>query len=1066
MPGSRFDHQFSWIMALEDEPSRDQGLADLLERSGFAYGSRSATNLMLLQNSFSVEQLLKVTLAALHAPSPDMALNGFERLAGVLDREILTALVKNRKRLGQALLVCGSSPFLTNLAYKTPSLFGKLFLEQELDQGRSQDEQLQALRLTLPAEADMTQLMKVLRSFKRAEILRIAARDLCGLASLEEVTRELSDLAAVTLQAAYETCHRLLTHEYGTPLMSTDNGSREAAMTIIGMGKFGGRELNFSSDIDIIYFYESDRGESSGVDDGRGGRKGVVSLHTFFNKLAEQVTKALHQVTEDGFVFRVDVGLRPEGKSGDMAVSLRSAEVYYESWGQSWERTAMLKARPVAGSLELGEQLLQLLSPFVYRKYLDYNLIEDMKLMKQKIDASLARNREGESNLKLGRGGIREIEFFIQALQLVYAGKTPRLRERNSLKALELLTDARIIGEEDCRQLSEAYRFLRTVEHRIQVVQERQTHSLPCGAEEMKALARRCGFLRENGPERFAETLETHRSHVSAIYGGLFHSRDEKLQQAAHPEILCLLDTKADPDLVKDLLAERRLEDVDRAFDNLNLLRGGKVRGNITERSRRILAQIAPPFLHYLLESPDPDMALANAERFLAVVAGRSSFYALLAENQETLQLLATLFGTSEFLSKILIGHPELLESMVARTYASMIKPREMMDEELSSLLLQAEDLEERLDVLRRYRNEEFLRIGLNDIHGKLGQGSITAQLTDLAEVCLEEAYGIAKAELSRFGHPRWKSDGSSQPANLAIIGMGKLGGRELNYHSDLDIIFIYDHQGETDGAKQITNHEFFAKLAQKLISVLSTQTREGYVYKLDTRLRPSGNAGPLVTSLESFLSYHRSEAQIWERQALSKARVVFGELSLSLSIDAVTRQSVFGHSIDEEGRREIHRLRMRMEHEIAKEGEGTYNIKTGRGGMVDVEFIAQYLQLRHGCRYPELRYPNTVTTLKEVRALQLLNQHDADILINGYKFLRKLENRLRLLHDHSINDLAGDPRYLDKLARRLGYDPKLRHPGQALIKDYEATTEAIRDVYERTLGDRAEPIPHEEHSS
>ena len=1053
----RFEQRFSWLLALEDEPSRDQALADLLSASGFAYGARSATNLVLLLERFSVEQLLKISLAALHSPAPDLALNGFERLAGVVAAEPLQALIGNRKRLGQVLFICGASPFLTNLIYKTPALLERLFIDQELDRHRSLAEQLTALRHTLPADADLPGLMKALRCFKRGEILRIAARDLCGLASLEEVTAELSDLAAVSLQVAYETCYRLLVKEYGAPLLEGDDVRREAAMTVIGMGKFGGRELNFSSDIDIIYFYESDKGETAGVADGRGGRKGVVSLHTFFNKLAEQVTKALNQVTEDGFVFRVDVGLRPEGKSGDMAVSLRSAEVYYESWGQSWERTAMLKARPVAGSLELGEQLLQILSPFVYRKYLDYNLIEDMKLMKQKIDASLARNREGESNLKLGRGGIREIEFFIQALQLVYAGKNPGLRERNSLNALGLLAESRIISEHDRRDLCEAYRFLRTVEHRIQVVQERQTHNLPHSDEELHALARRCGFLRVNGLERFSETLEGHRGRVAAIYGSLFHSRDEKLQQEVQPEILCLLDSKADPDLVKDLLAERRLEDVDRAFDNLNLLRGGKVRGNITERSRRVLAQIAPPFLQYLLESPDPDMALTNAERFLGVVAGRSSFYALLAENQETLRLLAGLFGTSEFLSKILISHPELLESMVARSYASMEKPREVMDEELSGLLLQAEDFEERLDILRRYRNEEFLRIGLNDINGKLTQGSITSQLTWVAEVCLEEAYGIAVAELARFGQPTWQHDGVYCRANLAIIGMGKLGGGELNYHSDLDIIFIYDHQGMTDGEKQITNHEYFAKLAQKLISALSMQTREGYVYKLDTRLRPSGNAGPLVTSLDSFLNYHRNEAQIWERQALSKARVVLGELSLEVSIAAVVRQTVFGSSIDIEGRREIHRLRMRMEHEIAKESAGNYNIKTGRGGMVDVEFIAQYLQLRYGHDYPELRVANTVTALKEVQILRLITDQDAETLLSGYKFLRKLENRLRLLHDHSINDLAGDQRYLDKLARRLGYDPKLRHPGQALITDYETTTEGIRDVYERVLGERAE---------
>ena len=302
-----------------------------------------------------------------------------------------------------------------------------------------------------------------------------------------------------------------LVREHGIPLMQSENGPQPAEMTVIGMGKLGGNELNFSSDIDIIYFYESDKGETSGIRDSSGDMKGVISLHAFFNKLGEMISKALSQVTEDGFVFRVDVGLRPEGKSGDMAVSLRSAEIYYESWGQSWERTAMLKARPVAGSLELGEQLLKTLQPFVYRKYLDYNLIEDMKDMKQKIDASLTRSMEGETNLKLGRGGIREIEFFIQALQLVYAGKNPHLRERNSLKALDTLLAARLISEEDHLRLSDAYRFLRTVEHRIQVVQERQTHNLPTKDDEILALSRRSGFLRTNGLERFRETLEGHR---------------------------------------------------------------------------------------------------------------------------------------------------------------------------------------------------------------------------------------------------------------------------------------------------------------------------------------------------------------------------------------------------------------------------------------------------------------------------------------------------------------------------------------------------------------------------
>ncbi len=1053
MNSNRFDHTFSWIMALDqDEPSYTEGLITLLESAGFQQAARSATNIRLLADTYSVEQLLRVTLSALRTPSPDLALNGFERLAGVIHQSEIVSLLANKRRLLQLLTVLGASPFLTTLLIRDPSYYTQLFVEQDIDTAKQRPELLQLLRSGLPVPCDMQQLMKQLRRFKRYEILRIAARDLNGLASLEEVTRELSDLASSTLHVAYEACHRLLEDEFGHPFKETDEGPRPTTMTVMGMGKFGGRELNFSSDIDIIYFYETDRGETSGIPDGRGGMRGVVPLHTFFNKLAEMVTKAMNQVTEDGFVFRVDVGLRPEGKSGDIAVSMRAAELYYESWGQSWERTAMLKARPVAGSKELGEQILQMLVPFVYRKYLDYTLIEDMKLMKQKIDASLTKHRESESNLKLGRGGIREIEFFIQALQLVYAGKHPRLRERNSLLALQLLAEAKLVDEEEMQKLQDAYRFLRTVEHRIQVVQERQTHSLPGKDEELYELARRCGFMREHGIETFFSTLEQHRAQVSSIYGALFHTKDDSLQQQASPEILYLLDTKADADLVKDMLAERRLEDVDRAYENINNLRNGPSR-NTTERNRRIHAQIAPVFLAALLDSPDPDMALGHAESFLGGIATRSACYALLAENHETIKALATLFGTSAFLSKILISHPELLESMVSRSNSAGVKPLEAMQDDLSVLLAQSDYFEDHLDILRRYRNEEFLRIGINDIHSTLGQGAAAIQLTALAEACLDAAYRLATQDLERFGSPTYADEHGDKLASLAIIGMGKLGGAELNYHSDLDIIFIYDHQGVTNGAKQISNHEYFAKLAQKIISILSTTTREGFVYKLDTRLRPSGNAGPLVTSLGSFVEYHHQEAQIWERQALTKARVVIGPPALENQINLVIRQTVYGQSLPDEGRHEIHRLRMRMEHEIAKEGASNYNIKTGRGGMVDVEFIAQYLQLTHGMQYPQLHSQNTITALKAAREAGVLTSNDAEPLINGYKFLRKLENRLRLLHDHSISDLARDQHYLDKLARRLGYDPKLRHPGQALLADYETTTEQIRAVYARTLG-------------
>ena len=1042
--------------AQADEAANE--LSQLLEQSGFSYGARSAENLRLLGRLLPKQCLPEIVIAALATPLPDMALNGVERIGAVVGPEALHELCSRRALVAQLMNICGSSPFLTNIICKDPSYFQRLFLEREIMRRRSEPEMLATLRSRLPDEVGYLEVFAHLRRFKYAEMLRIAARDLNGLAPLEEVTAELASLAAATLQIAYEAALRELVKEHGPPIAQTAAGPVEAEFTIIGMGKLGGRELNFSSDIDLIYFFSSDRGESAGIPDVRGALKGKISLHAFFVKLAEMVSRAISQATGDGFVFRVDMGLRPDGKAGDLATSMRSAEVYYESWGQSWERAAMMKARPVAGSLELGEQILAALEPFIYRRYLDYNLIEDMMSMKKRIDASLARSQEGEVNIKLGRGGIREIEFFIQALQLVYAGKNPKLRERNSLNALQTLRHSRIIKEADCIALTEAYRFLRTVEHRIQVVQERQTHSLPRKHDEMQALARRCGYLRKNGAERFTEALEAHRKGVSAIYGDLFLSRDKRIKEEVLPEVYLFFDPKANPDLIKDMLAERRFEHPDAAYENLLVLRDGPPKPNFTERGSRTLGKIAPLFLQEVFASPDPDLALANLERFLCTIRTRSSFYALLAENRDVLQLLTSMFGMSEFLSKIFIGHPELLDSMITRGYAYLLKERTAMAEELGTLLSQRDCFEEQLDSLRSYRHEEFLRIGMNDIYGKMKQPEVALQLTNLAEVCLEAACRLATSELSRFGRPMVQEDGEPpREASFAIVAMGKLGGFELNYHSDLDIIYIYDGQGMTDGEKSITTREYFAKLGQKIIMVLTTQTREGYVYKIDTRLRPSGNAGPLVTSLASFQTYHNTESQIWERQALTKARVTLGPSPLRQGIERVIEHAVYGTGADPLVKSEIHRLRMRMEVELAKETTGSYNIKTGRGGMVDVEFIVQFLQLSHGCEHPEIRSCNTLLALEAMQQLALLSEPDYQALAEGYRFLRRLENRLRIIHDYSMNDLGGPLKYLNKLARRLGYDVQLKNPGEALMADYERVTGAVRTVYESILGEKTD---------
>lgn len=1044
---------------LEGAGTDEAALAPIAARLGFAEPRKTAANLALLGTRLpSVDPLARVLEGALATADPDLALNSLERLSNTVAAPDLHPVLEDASASTRLLTVLGASPFLTGILCRKASYFLHLFKDGEIDRDKDEAAMAAELQGLIADDADFATLQQGLRRYKCREILRIGSRDLCGLADLVAVTAELSALAAATLQRACDICGRQLRAEHGAPLLATapDSCPLEAEFTIFGMGKFGGRELNFSSDIDLIYFYTSERGETAGIPDATGQPQSRIPLHSYFCKLGELVTRAVGQATEDGFVFRVDLRLRPEGNSGEMANSLRGAEVYYESWGQSWERAALLKARPVAGSIALGEQLLKNLEPFIYRRFLDYAMIEDIKVMKQKIDRSLTREREGELNLKLGRGGIREIEFFIQAMQLIYAGKHPALRERNSLKALDLLHGEGLVKTEDYTTLREAYVFLRSVEHRIQVVQERQTHNLPVRSEELRALARRCGFP---GEAEFHAELDRHRQGVAAIYHDLFYTAEEESREEVRPEVLFLLDASADVDLAKDILEEKGFKNPDAAYESLQLLRGAP-HTFLTQRARRHLERIAPLLLQEVIDAPEPDMALLNLERFLGALRARATFFALLAENRGIIQVLVSLFGTSQFLSRIFIQHPEILDSLVSRSYAAPFKDRATMARDLAELMKTAGDYEQKLDVLRRFRNEEFLRIAMGDIHGHTPQGQGTLQLSCLAEVCLEQAVAIAREELlPRFGLPICTASGAA--ARFAIVGMGKLGGRELNYHSDLDIIFIYEGDGETRPApggdperfRPQTNPEYFSRLAQRTISVLTLMTREGSVYQIDTRLRPSGNQGPLVTSLAAFERYHEASAQLWERQALTKARVVAGPSELADRIDATIRRFAFDRPVPAGLREEIYRLRGRMEAEIARENADHFNIKTGRGGMVDVEFLVQYLQLLHAGHQPALQVTGTLQALRALRETAILGDAEYQTLEQGYKFLRRLENKLRLVHDQSINELSGERTYLLRLARRLGYTDAGAHLADVFLDDYRKVTEDIRAVFEKYLG-------------
>ncbi|MBW2451238.1 MAG: bifunctional [glutamate--ammonia ligase]-adenylyl-L-tyrosine phosphorylase/[glutamate--ammonia-ligase] adenylyltransferase [Deltaproteobacteria bacterium] len=1057
----------AWTDALHNkDPS---ALAAMTEASGFSDGVKTATNLLLIHDYLDDSSLLhNLTTEALSTADPDQALNNLERLSGTLSKDMLRPVLDVAQSRQQLLTVLAASQFLSGILFRNTVFFETLFADRQIHVSKDQPGMVAELRARIQDGASLEDLQRGLRQFKAQEILRIGSRDLCGLADLIATTAELSALASSTLQRAYEICDRLVRLEYGAPLLdeSTPDNPKEADYTVFGMGKFGGTELNFSSDIDLIYFYRSDRGQTSGITDPARGLKNQVTLHKYFVRLSELITKAIGQPTEDGFVFRVDLRLRPEGNSGEMANSLDAAEIYYESWGQSWERSAMLKARPVAGSIALGEELLLRLEPFVYRRHLDYAMIEDIKVMKQKIDHNLEREREGERNLKLGQGGIREIEFFIQALQLINAGKNHRLRERNSLKALVLLQQEGLIKPEEYKQLTEAYIFLRTVEHRIQVVHEQQTHNLPKRPEEIKALAKRCGF---SSKEIFEEILDRHRKNVSAIFRDLFYTSEEELPGKVSARVSFLFDANADPDLCMDILEEKGFQNPEAAYQSLLILRSGGTRGHLTARARRHLDRIAPLLFQEVLNSPDPQMALANLEQFLeACRRARGTFYALMAENSEIIKVLISLFATSQFLSRNFIQHPEILDLLVSRGYAVDTKDADTIRNELSGRLNDVSDYEDKLDTLRRFRNEEFLRIALNDIDGQAPQGRTTRQLSLVADACLQQALEIARQELlPRFGLPFCQStDGTKHEAAFVIVGQGKLGGMELNYHSDLDIIFIYEGEGETQPVegtdrerfKAMGNQQYFARLAQRIISVLTLMTKEGYVYQIDTRLRPSGNQGPLVTSLPAYREYHEKIAAPWERQALIKARVSAGSGSLDKNFDALTKEIVYDRPLPDNLQDEIYRLRQRMEKEVGRETEQQLNIKTGRGGMVDVEFLVQYLQLKHGHAHPAIRCRNTLDALHALYQESLLANAEYQSLSFGYKFLRRLENKLRLVHDQSINELSSDAGSLTKLAKHLGYPDKPRPAAEAFYDEYARITQKIRTVFDSRLKPPPEP--------
>ncbi len=968
------------------------------------------------------------------APGPDLALAGVERYldsAGALppEADLLEALV----------LLGGASRLAAGILAREPVLLRRVARSRFL--GRPRPE-LQLLRLLHRAARrldpeDVDGLNRLLRRARAREVMRISLRDL-ERARVGEVTGELSSLATAALDVAIRFHDRRLRARHGPPagLEAREPG---AGFCVLAMGKLGARELNFSSDIDLVYVYGPD-GET------RGGKP--VTHFAYYARLAELVTESIAKVTEDGFVFRVDLNLRPDGRNGPIVNSVRAAELYYQSFGRTWERNALVKARPAAGDLSVGEELLRLLEPFVWRRSLDQDVVAEIQAMKARIDARAGA--EGKDDLKLGKGGIREAEFFVSALQLLYAprSRSAELRQRAVLPALDRLLYAGALPAGDRDDLADAYLFLRRAEHRVQMVDGRQTHRLPAG-EERLWLARAMGYSRL---DRFESALAEYREKVAALFAGLLGS--EAPAAPLDPELALLADQQVEAGRRAELAVRRGFADADRALAGLDALARRR-----TPFSRDGDPAAAEALLADVLATPDPDQALSHLADFAAALRTPEPYFRLLREQRRVARLLLLLFGTSDFLSRRFLRHPELIDALLREDTVALVKGTETFRREIGERLGEVDgsagpddQLERQLGELRRYKDEEVLRVAIHDIAGAIDLQGVTSQLTDLAGCCLESSLVLAEEEARRKG--------KLPPGRLCVIGMGKLGGRELGYHSDLDLIFLYPGEEEpgVPAAGQSSIHQTYVRLAQRFMAFLRMPLREGFLYKIDARLRPSGNQGVLVTSVQGFTRYHAApdgaqvRSQLWERQALLRARHVAGDAQLWKDVhEKVILPAVYGPVPDRAAMAaEIRRMRERMEAEIGKESTRGKNPKTGRGGLVDVEFAVQFLQLAHGRAAPSIRTTSTLAALRRLREAGLLDDVRHQALARGYEFLRRLELRLHIVHDYAIEHLPEGERDLWQLARRLGYFGE--DPGARLLADYARVTDAVRRAFDEVV--------------
>jgi len=887
------------------------------------------------------------------------------------------------------------SEFVAGSCVSHPELFDELVHGGDLLVDYRADEYQRKLAVSLVNIKTDEELGRLLRRFRRYEMVRIAWRDLAGWASLAETLRDLSALADSCLDGALTTLDRWQSKEYGVPM--GELSQQPQSLVVLGMGKLGAGELNFSSDVDLIFVFP-EAGETRKP----GRKRGLISNEEYFTGLGRRLIGVIDETTEEGVVFRVDMRLRPYGDSGPLVMSFDAFEEYYQSQGREWERYAMIKVRPVAGDLEQGGRVLAMLRPFVYRRYLDFGAFSELREMKLMIRQQLERKGSND-NIKLGPGGIREVEFIGQAFQLIRGGREPELQQRPILAILRQLAVSDYLPGYVVDGLIDAYCFLRDVENRLQESEDKQTHLLPSDDEARLRLALSMNFP---GWALFLVALNKKRSLVETHFEQVFAAPQTEAASVHDDQTLyAVWHGRVNDERAEAILCEHGYEDGAEVLRRIGQLSASHACRMSGPEGQARLDQLIPLVLGSVAKVVNSDETLVRVLNLIEVVARRTAYLALLVENPMALSQLVRLFAASPWIAELLSQHPILMDELLDPRTLYAPPSREEMTQQLSAelALVDEDDLERQMDVMRDFKQANVLRVAAADLMDALPLMVVSDHLSWLAEALLKEALTLVLDHLRTKNRRKGKkSSYSGAPVGFIVVAYGKMGGIELGYGSDLDLVFI--HATPNGGENGI----LYSRLGQRLIHILNTLTPAGMLYEVDMRLRPNGASGLLVSDIAAFEGYQREDAWTWEHQALTRARVVAGDPKLADQFEAV-RHEVLARERDEVAlRQEVREMREKMRQELDRSSVDLFDIRQGAGGIADIEFMVQFGVLRWAHEHPELlEFTDNIRLLEGFGHCGLMSEKNVSLLSDAYRAYRSCIHRFALQETKALVDVV-----------------------------------------------------------